>query len=232
MFRPWLTNRSRRLWRTTWWRRLNANSKARDAIFSFIFLSVPLALSPPYSNHLFSVCVSLLPCLFQCCTLVHSWKNQKEKMLRFLCFCFISCIVSRHLIRYQAIHPPCLFLSLSHVMNIMIVFLRLMIILQFYRNVYNPYSSVTAGSVLNEWHQLLSYPLVRGQSQMDCTVARLGWANKSSFISTNVFFLVPIISKCLCHHLSRNITVNITVIFLGDVMANGMREGGPRYYVL
>lgn len=67
---------------------------------------------------------------------------------------------------------------------------------------------------------------------MDCTVARLGWANKSSFISTNVFFLVPIISKCLCHHLSRNITVNITVIFLGDVMANGMREGGPRYYVL
>lgn len=162
------------------------------------------------------------------CSFVEKPKGENASLFVFL-FYFMHCFEASHSL---SSHSPTLSLSLSHVMNIMIVFLRLMIILQFYRNVYNPYSSVTAGSVLNEWHQLLSYPLVRGQSQMDCTVARLGWANKSSFISTNVFFLVPIISKCLCHHLSRNITVNITVIFLGDVMANGMREGGPRYYVL
>lgn len=86
---------------------------------------------------IFSVSLSLPPCLFQCCTLVYLWKNKKRKCLAFICFLFFSvrfCFHASHHLPWSHSVPLSLFTPLlsllSHVLNIMIVLPWLMIILQ------------------------------------------------------------------------------------------------------
>lgn len=95
--RLWLTSQSRMLWRSTWWRRSNANITARDATVVFFCLSVSLSASSLPSFLCFFM--SLPPCLFQCCTLVYLWKNKKGEMLSFFFFFFFlsGCFHASHL---------------------------------------------------------------------------------------------------------------------------------------
>lgn len=95
VFSLWLTSRSRRLWRSTWWRRSNANITARDATVFFCLLS----LSLPHLRYLFSVSLRLsLHACFSAALWFICGKTKKEKMLSFYLFFFcqvsFSCISS------------------------------------------------------------------------------------------------------------------------------------------
>lgn len=99
VFRLWLTSRSRRLWRSTWWRRSNANTKARDATVVFL---PSVSLSPPHLWHLFSVSLRLSLHASSVLHLFICGKDKKRKCLAFYLFFFFF----RQVFCFHASHMP------------------------------------------------------------------------------------------------------------------------------
>lgn len=102
VFSLWLTSRSRRLWRSTWWRRSNANKTARDATVFFCLLS----LSLPHLCYLFSVSLRLsLHACFSAALWFICGKTKKEKMLSFYLFLFFFCQILFSCVSSSAMKP-------------------------------------------------------------------------------------------------------------------------------